>query len=198
METNENSKISLIVGLANPGKTYEKTRHNAGAWWVESLLKKYNENLKLNSKLFCKIADIKIASLNVKTAIPLTYMNESGKAISFISKFYKIPPDEILIVHDDLDLEPGKIKFKFGGGHAGHNGLNSIISTIGSNNFARLRIGIGHPGNKNQVSNYVLKQPNKEDKEKIMLAINISLDFINDIILKNFNVVQNLLHSLNL
>lgn len=191
-------KIELVVGLGNPGKEYSQTRHNAGAWWIETLVNNYHETLNNESKFLGKIANIKIDNHTIKAFIPSTFMNESGKAIAYISKFYKISPKKILVVHDDLDLPAGKIKFKLGGGHAGHNGLRDIISAIDSNDFARLRIGVGHPGSKHLVSNYVLKAPSKDDKDKIMHAIHVSIDMHKDILNANWNKVMNELHNLEL
>ena len=121
-------------------------------------------------------------------------MNESGKAVAAISKFYKIKPENILIIHDDLDLDPGVIKLKRGGGHGGHNGLRSIIPAIGNPNFIRLRIGIGHPGDKNKVSGFVLAKPNKTDFENINHEISISLGFVDEILTGNIEQVMNKLH----
>lgn len=188
--------IELIVGLGNPGKDYEDTKHNAGAWWLEELLSQDHQQPKLESKFHGKIAAVKINNLNVRTLLPTTYMNESGRAVAATAKFYRIPPEKVLIVHDDLDLPAGSIKLKRGGGHGGHNGLRDIIPAIGSKEFARLRIGIGHPGNKNQVTNYVLKPPSKEDKASIMHAIAVSLDLKTDIITGNWSDAMNKLHEL--
>ncbi len=190
--------IDLVIGLANPGKEYTATRHNAGAWWIESLLQTLNESMNFEAKFFGKIANLTIQSHKLKAFIPTTYMNESGKAVAKVSNFYKVNPKNILIVHDDLDLTPGKIKLKVGGGHGGHNGLRNIISTLGTKDFKRLRIGIGHPGNKNQVTSYVTKQPSKDDKEKILHAINVSIDFNADILLGNWDKAMNQLHNFNL
>jgi peptidyl-tRNA hydrolase, PTH1 family len=167
--------IKLIVGLANPGSQYAKTRHNAGQWFVEALMQSSSDPLKAESKFFASHALTNIHHSSVRIMIPMTYMNESGKALVAFSQFYKINPDEILVVHDELDLDPGVARLKHGGGHGGHNGLRHIIQALGTPGFYRLRIGIGHPGNKNQVSDYVLHPPSSEEKKAIDEAIDDSL-----------------------
>lgn len=188
--------IELIVGLGNPGREYTETRHNAGVWWIDSLLQKYKVHTSINAKFFGFFSEINLKSCKSKIILPTTYMNESGKAVHAISKFYKIPPEKILVVHDELDLPVGTIRLKKGGGHGGHNGLRSIISSLGSNNFARIRIGISHPGDKTEVVDYVLKKPSKEDKITIDHSIVLSLDFVDDIVCGNWDLAMNKLHSL--
>lgn len=163
--------IKLIVGLANPGSEYAQTRHNAGEWFVEALLQSTPDTLKSESKFFANHTQSAINDIPVRLMIPSTYMNESGKAVAAYAQFYKINPDEILVAHDELDLEPGTARLKQGGGHGGHNGLRHIIQALGTPNFHRLRIGIGHPGNKNQVTNYVLHKPSSDEKKLIDDAI---------------------------
>ena len=185
----------LICGLGNPGNKFKNTRHNIGFDLVDSIIEKYNFELKKKDRskelfkgkindnifLFCKSMD---------------FMNQSGKVISEITKFYKIPKNKILIIHDDLDLIVGKVKIKIGGGNGGHNGLASIDNLIGTN-YKRLRIGIGHPGSKELVSSYVLEQFNKEDKKRIsniikFLAESFELIFNEDniILTKLANKIQ--------
>lgn len=156
--------IKLIVGLGNPGMQYENTRHNAGAGVVTALAKLYNANLREDKKHFGLTTSIVVKGHEVKLLIPTTYMNLSGKSVATIANFYKILPSEILVIHDELDLPPGVAKFKFSGGHGGHNGLRDIISKLGNcRDFYRLRVGIGHPGDKNLVASYVLnKAPQTE------------------------------------
>lgn len=161
--------IQLIVGLANPGPEYAATRHNAGAWFVESLLG--STSLKLEPKLFCHMANTSLHGQPCRVMIPSTYMNESGKALLAVAQFYKIPVQNILVVHDDLDLPAGVARLKTSGGHGGHNGLRHIIQVFGTPDFHRLRIGIGHPGNAKAVVDYVLKKPMSDEKKAIDDAI---------------------------
>ena len=159
-------KIKLFVGLGNPGESYKQTRHNAGFWWIDFIAKNHRLTLKKSSKFIGSFAKYDKES-DYYFLKPNTFMNDSGLSILALSKYYKIEPEEILVVHDELDIEPGNIKLKLGGGHGGHNGLKSIISSLQSNNFWRLRIGIGHPGHKSLVTNFVLKAPIKHEMENI-------------------------------
>lgn len=163
--------IKLIVGLRNPGAQYAKTRHNAGAWYVEYLAENNHLAMKLAKKLYAEIAQWSHRNTDCKIILPTTYMNHSGQAVRATCHFYGILPEEVLIVHDELDLDIGRIKLKTGGGHGGHNGLKDIITQLGSNMFHRLRVGIGHPGCKELVLNYVLGTPPALDRAHIMQAI---------------------------
>ena len=156
------SNISLIVGLGNPGSEYAQTRHNAGFWFVEQLADKYGITLKNDTKFHGISGRGNIEGHDVRLLLPMTYMNRSGQSVVPFSKFYQIAPEAILIAHDELDMNPGVIRLKTGGGHGGHNGLRDIVPHIGPN-FHRLRIGIGHPGSKERVSGHVLgKAPSSE------------------------------------
>lgn len=156
------SKISLIVGLGNPGAEYAQTRHNAGFWFVEQLADRYSITLKKDPKFHGFSGRGLIEGHDVRLLIPTTFMNRSGQSVVPFSKFYQISPEAILIAHDELDMDPGVIRLKTGGGHGGHNGLRDIVPHIGAN-FHRLRIGIGHPGSKDRVSGHVLgKAPQSE------------------------------------
>ena len=156
------SKISLIVGLGNPGSEYAQTRHNAGFWFIERLAEQYGINLKTDSKYKGISGRGNIEGQDVRLLLPTTCMNLVGQSVVPFAKFYQIKPEEILIAHDELDMNPGIIRLKTGGGHGGHNGLKDIVPHIGSN-FHRLRIGIGHPGSKERVSGHVLsKAPSSE------------------------------------
>ncbi|GAA0331376.1 aminoacyl-tRNA hydrolase [Morganella psychrotolerans] len=162
------SQIKLIVGLANPGAEYAQTRHNAGAWFVDELARRHNQSLKSESKFYGYTARLNIQGNDVRLLVPVTFMNLSGKAVSAIAGFYQIAPDEILVAHDELDLPPGVAKMKLGGGNGGHNGLKDIQSKLGNNpNFHRLRIGIGHPGDKSQVVGFVLGKPPASEQQLI-------------------------------
>lgn len=163
--------IKLIVGLRNPGSAYEYTRHNAGSWLASLLAQRYSASFKTEKKLQAELAELSIQTQSCKLALPMTFMNHSGQPTRMISQFYRIEPEEIVVIHDELDLPPGRIKLKTGGGHGGHNGLKDIIMQLGSSDFHRLRIGIGHPGHRDFVHNYVLSKPSMEDRQQIYDAI---------------------------
>jgi PTH1 family peptidyl-tRNA hydrolase len=156
--------IKLIVGLGNPGREYEATRHNAGFWWVDELAHKHNVNFKNESKFHGLVARANLHGHEVHLLKPQTFMNVSGRAVVALALFYKVLPDQILVVHDELDLPPGSAKLKMGGGHGGHNGLKDIIAQLGTKEFWRMRVGIGHPGERSEVVNYVLNAPRKEEQ----------------------------------
>ncbi|MBL8323484.1 MAG: aminoacyl-tRNA hydrolase [Rubrivivax sp.] len=170
--------IRLFVGLGNPGAEYEDTRHNAGFWWVDALAQELGVRLVPEAR-YQGIA----ARVNGKAADggpvwllePMTYMNRSGVSVAGLARFFKIEPKQILVVHDELDLQPGQAKLKFGGSVAGHNGLKDIHGMLGTLDFWRLRLGIGHPGVKAEVVNYVLKRPSAEHREAIGKSIEQSL-----------------------
>ena len=164
--------VQLIVGLGDPGQQYEQTRHNAGASLISILSQQYVSDLKLEERFFGFIARVKIDIQDVRLLIPNTYMNLSGKSIAAFAKFYQISPENILVVHDDIDLAPGISKYKIGGGHGGHNGLKDTIRALGNNsNFARLRIGVGHPGESDEVVNFVLKKASQNEQRLINESI---------------------------
>lgn len=165
------SSIQLIVGLGNPGQEYEQTRHNAGAWFVLDLAHAAHTTLRHENKYHGMHAQVKLHGQDCHLLIPTTYMNLSGKSVKALANFYKIPPEAILIAHDEIDLPSGDIRLKFDGGHGGHNGLRDIISQLNTKQFYRLRIGVGHPGNSKDVVDYVLKQPKKSERELIDTAL---------------------------
>lgn len=168
--------IRLIVGLGNPGAQYEATRHNAGAWFVERLVAQQGWRLAPEAKLFGLVARGELSGQDVRCLIPTTFMNRSGQAVSALCQFYKIQPNEILVAHDELDLSPGQIRLKTGGGHGGHNGLRDTISALGNQQgFHRLRIGIGHPGQANLVSGFVLGKAPSSEQQLIDAAIDEAL-----------------------
>ncbi len=185
--------IQLIIGLSNPGPTYAETRHNAGAWFVSSLLG--TTPLKTEAKLFCNMANTTLYGQPCRVMIPSTYMNENGKAVLAVAQFYKIPPENILVAHDELDLPPGTVRLKTGGGHGGHNGLRHIIQVLGTPHFHRLRIGIGHPGNAKEVVDYVLKKPQNDDRKAIDDAIIQALQVMPEIMQDNFPAAMKKLHT---
>jgi PTH1 family peptidyl-tRNA hydrolase len=161
------SQIRLIVGLGNPGREYETTRHNAGFWWVDELARLQNLSFRSEAKFHGLAARGQLHGHEVWLLKPQTFMNVSGRAVGALAQFYKIPPAEILVVHDELDLPPGVARLKIGGGHGGHNGLKDIIAHLGTKDFWRLRLGIGHPGERAEVVNYVLNDPRREERELI-------------------------------
>lgn len=190
------SPIKLIVGLGNPGSDYEKTRHNAGQDFVEVLARIHSQTLTPETKFFGLTARAIVNGRDIRFLVPTTFMNLSGQAVAAISRFYKIEPESILVVHDELDLDPGVARLKVGGGHGGHNGLRDIISALGNNkNFGRLRLGIGHPGSAKQVASYVLKRGSLEDQNKIDDAIHDALPHISSLIEGDWEKAMRELHS---
>ncbi|MGR2661866.1 aminoacyl-tRNA hydrolase [Chromobacterium haemolyticum] len=169
------SGIRLIVGLGNPGPEYDRTRHNAGFWLLDELCWRHKGNWRTDGKFHGDIARVDIEGQDVWLLKPMTYMNLSGQAVLALAHFYKILPDQILVVHDELDLPPGAARFKQGGGHGGHNGLKDIAARLGSPAFWRLRLGIGHPGDRNEVANFVLKKPRAEEQQGLDEAIEQAL-----------------------
>ena len=168
--------IRLVVGLGNPGAQYEDTRHNAGFWYVEQLARSHGAILQPEKKFFGMTARVLIGGQEVRLLNPATFMNRSGQAVGAMAAFFKIPPESILVVHDELDLPAGVGRLKQGGGHGGHNGLRDIIASLGnSRDFLRLRLGIGHPGNSKDVVNYVLTKPSVAERQKIDAVIDESI-----------------------
>ena len=188
----------LIVGLGNPGNEYAETRHNAGVWFVEQLLQRYpaSSPLALENKFFGLAGQIIVANQPVRILIPQTFMNNSGQSVAAMANFYKIDSDAILVVHDELDLNPGICRLKHGGGHGGHNGLRDITVALGNNNnFSRLRIGIGHPGSAKHVSSFVLKSASSAERLLIDQAIDEAVNHIEAIVNGQWQLAMNTLHS---
>ena len=189
-------KIQLIVGLGNPGREYENSRHNAGAIFVAQLANAYRANWQEEKKFFGITAQITIDNQPLRLLLPSTYMNRSGQSVGAITNFYKIAPENILVAHDELDLQPGTARLKLGGGHGGHNGLRDIISALGNQNtFARLRIGIGHPGNAKMVADYVLKKAPAAEYDLMEDSITRALHAIPDVATGNLDKAMLNLHS---
>ncbi|HHF0465039.1 TPA: aminoacyl-tRNA hydrolase [Haemophilus influenzae] len=173
------SEIKLIVGLGNPGEKYADTRHNAGEWLIERLARRFNVSLNPESKFFGKTARTLVNGKEVRLLVPTTFMNLSGKAVGALASFYRIKPEEILVIHDELDLPAGTAKLKQGGGHGGHNGLKDIVAQLGNNNnFYRLRIGIGHPGHRDLVAGYVLNKPSPADRDALEKVLDEATDCV--------------------
>ncbi|GAA6185135.1 MULTISPECIES: aminoacyl-tRNA hydrolase [Alteromonadaceae] len=189
------SDIQLIVGLGNPGPEYQNTRHNAGTWFVEALAKQFGCTLKLENKFFGYTGRITYAGQDIRLLIPTTYMNKSGQAVSALSSFYRIPPENMLVAFDELDLPPGIVKFKVGGSSS-QNGIRDIVSKLGNfKDFLRLRIGIGHPGDKSRVTGHVLGKASKQDQEKIDAAIDEALRCTEILLKDDLKKAMNRLHS---
>ena len=167
--------IKLFVGLGNPGPEYEATRHNAGFWWLDGLARDLKANLAHDRSFHGLVARTSVHGHAVWLLEPQTFMNVSGKSVAALARFYKIAPEEILVVHDELDLQPGQARLKLGGSAAGHNGLKDIEAQLGSAGYWRLRLGIGHPGVKAEVVNYVLRKPAPDDREAIEKSIEQAL-----------------------
>ena len=167
--------IKLFVGLGNPGTEYEATRHNAGFWWIDALARELKVNLVPERSYYGLAGRTSVNGQSVWLLQPQTFMNLSGKSVASLARFFKIQPEEILVVHDELDLPPGQVKLKRGGSHAGHNGLRDIHAQLGSPDYWRLRIGIGHPGEKSEVANWVLKKPAPDQRTLIEDSIAHSL-----------------------
>ncbi len=159
--------IKLFVGLGNPGTEYEATRHNAGFWWVDALARELKLSLVADRSYHGLVARGNVNGQTIWLLEPQTYMNLSGKSVAALARFFQIAPQDILVVHDELDVPPGQAKLKFGGGHGGHNGLRDIHAQLGTGDYWRLRLGIGHPGDKNEVADWVLKKPAPADREAI-------------------------------
>ena len=190
------AEIKLIVGLGNPGPQYSQTRHNAGAWYVEALAQAFAIPLQLETRFFGHSGRGLIDNHDVRLLIPNTYMNLSGKSVGAIATFFKILPNEILVAHDELDIATGMVKLKKSGGHGGHNGLRDIIKSLANcPDFYRLRIGIGHPGDKRQVHDYVLGKAPAIEQRAIEESIEEAIRHTGDIINGNHDKVMQSMHA---
>lgn len=189
--------IQLIVGLGNPGQEYADTRHNVGYWFVEKLSAQSNKPLSLESKFKGNVGQMTIGRQLCRVLQPITYMNHSGQSVAAVAKFYKIAPEEILVIHDELDLPPGTVRLKRDGGHGGHNGLRDMVAHLGTKNFYRLRLGIGHPGVREEVVNFVLHRPSVSDKNKILTAMDDAFSVLPSIVEGNIEKAMHTLHTIN-
>jgi PTH1 family peptidyl-tRNA hydrolase len=187
--------IQLVAGLGNPGAKYEQTRHNAGFWFVDEVARQYNALFKSENKYKSEVALCSIAGNDCRLQKPMDFMNRSGLPVASLAAFYQIQRSSILIVHDDLDLPPGTVKLKRGGGHGGHNGLRDLIPHLGGNDFLRLRIGIGHPGHRDDVVGYVLKNASRDERVIIDRAIDEAVKVLPEIISGNFDKAMKELHT---
>lgn len=191
----ENIKFELIAGFGNPGSEYAATRHNAGFWFVDELARQYGGTFNIDKRFFAAVSDVRIDGRKVFLVKPMNFMNNSGQGLAAVARFYKIEPEKILVAHDELDLPPGHIRLKKAGGHGGHNGLRDSLAKLGSGDFWRLRIGIGHPGHKSAVSGYVLKRATAEQQQLMDEAIELALRESATIIDGDINVATKALHS---
>jgi PTH1 family peptidyl-tRNA hydrolase len=187
--------ILMVVGLGNPGADYENTRHNAGALFVEALARAAGQTLRPEKKYHGLYARIQWQGLDLHLLNPTTFMNRSGLAIKALADFFKIQPQQILVAHDELDLPPGTAKLKKGGGHGGHNGLRDTIAHLGTNDFQRLRIGIGHPGDSRRVTGYVLGRLGKQETEELNAVIDEIMRVLPDAASGKLPAAMNRLHS---
>lgn len=167
--------LRLIIGLGNPGAEYAETRHNAGFWFCERLALELGASFSRESRYHGLMAKARVAGADMWLLMPQTFMNRSGQSVQALAHFYRVEPAEMLVVHDELDLPPGQMRLKFGGGLGGHNGLKDISSRLATQDYWRLRVGIGHPGDRNEVVNYVLKPPRREEREEIDAALDRAL-----------------------
>ncbi len=187
--------ISLIVGLGNPGAEYAETRHNAGFRFLDVLLDATGEKLRAESRFNSNAGKVTVSGKEVWLLEPQTFMNHSGDAVSRFAHYFKIPVSEILVAHDELDLPPGTVRLKVGGGDGGHNGLSDVTEKLGSSDYARLRIGIGHPGNAAQVVSYVLKKAPAAEQTLIDAAIRLGKAHLTEIVHGEFQKAMNSLHT---
>lgn len=191
------SKLKLIVGLGNPGQQYAQTRHNAGFWFVERIANEFNIALTAEKKFHGRTGRGQVHGVDVRLLLPDTFMNDSGKAVVPMMKFYDIKNSEMLIAHDELDLPSGQMRLKFDGGHGGHNGLRDIVPHIG-NDFYRLRLGIGHPGNKNLVTGYVLGKPTSDEQIGLERMLDAAMQALPDMITGNMDKAQQAINGFKL
>ncbi len=187
--------IKLLVGLGNPGPEYEDTRHNAGFWWVDAVARELKATLQPERSYFGVMARVNHDGRPLWLLEPMTFMNRSGQSVAALARFFKINPEEILVAHDELDLMPGEMKLKQGGGHAGHNGLRDIHAQLGSADYWRLRIGIGHPGHKSEVANWVLKKPAPEQREALQTGLDRALKALPDLLAGRMDKATATIHT---
>jgi peptidyl-tRNA hydrolase, PTH1 family len=187
----------LIVGLGNPGSKYERTRHNAGFWFLDVLNRQQPLELKSNRKLFGEASRQRFASIDCVILKPDTFMNNSGQAIRAAADYFDVSPERVVVAYDDLDLPPGTVRLKLGGGHGGHNGLRSTFQHLGSQNFWRVRIGIGHPGVREAVTPWVLGRANAEDERAILDSIETAVKVLPDLLSGQPERAMQSLHSSN-
>jgi PTH1 family peptidyl-tRNA hydrolase len=186
--------IRLLAGLGNPGPRYERTRHNAGYWFADAVVSRWGGSFRANRSFFGEVTECEVGGERLRLIKPATYMNESGRAVAALANYYRISVNEILVAHDEIDLPPGTVRVKRGGGHGGHNGLRDVIPQLGDPGFARLRIGVGHPGHKDAVEGYVLKPAPADEERAIEEAIDRAIELFSDIVAGKLEKAMNELH----
>jgi len=187
--------IRLLVGLGNPGPEYEATRHNAGFWWIDTVARRLGAHLSADKAYHGLVARVNRPAGPIWLIEPQTYMNLSGKSVAPLARFFRIAPEEILVVHDELDVLPGQMKLKQGGSAAGHNGLKDIQAQLGSPAFWRLRLGIGHPGDRAEVAGYVLRKPPASERDLIEGCIDRSMEALDLLLAGDMTKATALLHA---
>jgi PTH1 family peptidyl-tRNA hydrolase len=185
----------LIAGLGNPGPGYQATRHNAGFWFADALAQAQAGQFKTSGRFHGEVCEARLAGQACWILKPDVFMNRSGVAVAALAGFYKIPAEQILVVHDELDLPPGTARLKQGGGNGGHNGLHSVMEGLGSGDFVRLRIGIGHPGHRDLVTDYVLGKPAQEDRRAIEEAIAAAMAVMPELLSGDIGRAMHKLHT---
>ena len=188
------ASYQLLIGLGNPGARYEATRHNAGAWLIERVARRYASGFKSSPRCFGAVADAKVGGTRVRLFRPDTFMNHSGRAVAAVAGFYKVPAERILIAHDEIDLPAGTVRLKRGGGHGGHNGLRDVVPCLGGAGFSRIRIGVGHPGSRERVIGHVLDRPPPAERAAIDQAIERVMEDVERIVGGDLEGVMNTLH----
>lgn len=191
---NGDQGIHLIVGLGNPGRDYQGTRHNAGFCFVERLAAEYGGRFHPETKFFGELCRLHAHGHDLRLLKPSTFMNHSGRSIAAVARYFDIPAECMLVAYDELDLPPGQLRLKFGGGHAGHNGIRDTLAALSHQDFWRLRLGIGHPGSKEQVIGFVLSRPSPADQDAIEHSCDQGLSVLADIINGQFQRAMNHLH----
>lgn len=187
--------IQLVAGLGNPGEKYTATRHNAGFWFLDQLAASLGGQFRAESRFLGETCDVLVGPHKVRLLKPTTFMNRSGQSVAALARFYRIPASRVLVVHDELDLPPGVVRLKTGGGPGGHNGLKDVIAHLGDRGFQRMRLGIGRPASSSQVLSFVLKRPGSEERTLIDEAIDDAHREFKDIVAGNLMVVMNRLHA---
>lgn len=187
--------LRLVVGLGNPGPEYATTRHNVGFWFADRIAADQGAVFRHEGKFLGMACRVLIGAAELRLFKPLTFMNRSGQAVSSVSRYFQVPPEAMLVVHDELDLPPGEVRLKWGGGHAGHNGLRDIIAALGGTEFWRLRVGIGHPGERNRVVDYVLSRASRADEEGILGALEAAEGCLPEVVRGEYQQAMHRLHS---
>jgi PTH1 family peptidyl-tRNA hydrolase len=187
--------VQLVAGLGNPGNKYARTRHNAGFWFVDELAQRCNVHFRADGKYHSEVARCTLAGHDLRLQKPLEFMNCSGRPVAALAGFFQIPRQAILVVHDELDLPVGTVRLKKDGGHGGHNGLRDLITHLGGNDFLRLRIGIGHPGHKDDVTNHVLQPASSADREQIERAIEAAIAVLPELVAGRIEAAMKTLHT---